>query len=286
MDTYTKVAALACNVLLLSVSQTVTGCGSENHHKAENQPVFEMESEAKATGLSWLSAQNGKCSFITALQDLERPMLAFLWSSFGKDPACIKQFLDLPQQKRLHVYLSNGSCERSDTCSEREIEHEREIPARLLQVLELVSGHDVVLSVAPGLEDNFTSKKAQRLGRELKRLAPDIILVRNSVSSSEPLEPPYDVIEYHHSAPTEYPCIWSNDGRDSPIDGDVWDLPMQYSVDELTDQLKSVTHCERIVWLAEANCLETDASRSPFPHQRECADGVTRKLIKYLKNIS
>jgi hypothetical protein len=139
-----------------------------------------------------------------------------------------------------------------------------------LQVVELVRDYDVELSVAPGLEDNFDIEKAKRLGKEIKRLAPEVILVRNAVSPSVRLEAPYQAIEYHHADPVDSPCIWSNDGFDSPIDGTVWGLPYQYSVEELITQLTNSQHCERIVWLAEANCLTTDAALSPPPYERTC----------------
>lgn len=272
---------MRCNVLLLLLSLfvTVVGCGGGEHSSED----FVRSDISSSMGVAWLSVQrDDDCSWKQIFKGVKKPKLAFLWGSYGRQDSCLKSFLSDGRPKRIHIYLSNGPCERKNNCSSLEIEKEVEIAARAIQAYNLVRNNciDCTLSLSPQLEDNFSQAKAIRLGKEIRRLIRDmsVILVRNP-NKFVGREPVYDSYEFHNSPPDMAPCLWSNDGKDiSDIDSTVWALPQRIKMSELGGEM-----CERFLWTADGNCLSADSRDAPYPHERDCSYEEFNKLNKAIQ---
>lgn len=159
------------------------------------------------------------------LRNSRRPLVSFLYNTFGTNNSCVQEFLSWPAS-RIEMHLSNGSCMRYHRCGRYEITRgysvgslERAInngrfrgkwQRYVAQAAPLVAALPASRCfVSPMLESNLSRRARTRLARWTREILPNCRIVDNPVSG------PYiaaAIPEIHYSQAPISSGIYNNDG--------------------------------------------------------------------------
>jgi hypothetical protein len=201
-------------------------------------PVFSQD-----VGLAFFAMPSPKFPCEAALapfKESDRPALAILWGTFGKDLSCLKRWSEVIGTKPhlLEIHISNEACRRNKRCLESDFlphvsvaQLNRKLEARDTEVLSHYTAliQEITSSLSPlfkergeylistGLEDNFSTKAYDSLLATVKEAWPHKV-VRSPVGSPSKVKLlSADYIEGHGPAPTfreGEKCIANLDGDD------------------------------------------------------------------------
>lgn len=195
-----------------------------------------------AFGIQSPNFQGAPCNrFREILREANRPAIAMLFDTFGKDNSCLKAFLDESIQAGkkpiVQVHFSNEAGRRNDFLDEFDFQADlnkseynkllekmspmtkKIIAQRVQSILKLFEPYEgnVELLLSTGLEDNFSDKAWSNLYQEIRAEWP-FEIVRNRVRRSKSWEPPQGVWEEAHRYKAvvreNTKCVLNGDGQD------------------------------------------------------------------------
>lgn len=209
---------------------------------------------------------------LAALKDLKRPAVSFVWSSFGREEACLRKFLDDMRPKLLQIQAINECCIRRGSCVSHELGHgysvssfERAIssgdpklykkidlflrPAALL--VAAYRGSNMKCLITPGLESNLSAGAQQKLIKFMRPFFPQCEFVSYGVRVKGA-----DYVETHTAQPATPPCVLAND------DG-------KWPSSSLSSWKAAGRKCRAFfIWHPQFNGWRRQATQTPDPRKR------------------
>lgn len=168
---------------------------------------------------------------LAALKDKPVKRISILWSTFGRDEACLRRFLDLPEKRMLLTHLINEVCIRNRDCPWYEFgagyslsryekavsragpRFRRKLDAYIKPLAALMAEYQserFTCLISPGLESNLSARAMQRFIKVLRPYFPGCKFVShgNLVKGASYAE--------YHTLSARPPCILSNDDAKWP----------------------------------------------------------------------
>jgi hypothetical protein len=239
-------------------------------------------SSAKASdGLALLALQNKNWNcdaLIASLDNVDEFRFSFLFNSFGADLDCYKRLVENEKTKHVHVYLSNGTCNRLDRkCGNYEYKYGRSVNRDKREIRrayrQIVTGlrADTTCSVAFELESERTKqKRIQILKSVSSTFSPRCEVIDNPLRSANGRIGRYPLEQHGSGVKLSAPCIWSNDGE-------IFDIKTA----------REYAMCDRYLWSPAFNCKKSLNERFvDLRSRKSCARSRDfTKIINHQKNL-